>query len=398
MIEQALHNQRLTWRLTAAICGIACCVGCQSKAPRVYKVAYTAPNSAETSDSQWQRYGPDNSLSWTAEQSSGEFLVKTVAPLPVASTEYHLGPGDEIRIKVWQLLDLDREETEVTRVDLQGEIYLPYLHDVQVAGLTIDQLQRKIVDRLKEEYIKDPQVDARIVKFRSKEVIVLGAISTSGSIFLEKDNATLLDVIGQAGGISSGAAPSIEILRGAYNPISGAKKGIPSSWIPSSVQPNIKRELVPVTQLFAEEGPLVNPLIYPGDVVKVRSASEGYIYVSGEVKQPGAKRYHRPLNILQAITVSGGLSPIAEEKNCKIIRRLPNGEEQVIYVDLDRIITGEHPNLAMAQNDMIVIPVNKNKKFWYDLDKFFSRGVRAGVDMTYNAAADMGIPNSGTGF
>ena len=353
--------------MTAAIIGIVCCVGCQSKSPRVYKVNYTALNSAEISESQWTQYGPETSLSWASAPSAGQFLVKTSGTLPVASTEYHLGPGDEIRIRVWQLLDLDREETEVTRVDLQGRIYLPYLHDIQVAGLTTDQLQRKIVDLLKEEYIKDPQVDARMVKYRSKEIMVLGAVGSSGSIFLEKDNATLLDVIGQAGGIVSGAAPSIEILRGAYNPISGAKKGTPRSWIPSAQQPNIKRELVPVSQLFAEEGPLVNPLIYPGDVVKVRSASEGFIYVSGQVMQPGAKSYHRPLNILQAITLSGGLSPIAEEKKCKIIRRLANGDEQVIYVDLDKIYTGEYPNLSMAQNDMIVIPVNKTKKFWYDL-------------------------------
>ena len=397
MMEQAIHNQRLTWQLTAVICGIAFCLGCQSKSPRVYKVSYTAPNSAETSESQWQQYGPDN-FSWAAEQSSGQFLVEPVGILPVPAKEYHLGSGDEIRIKVWQLLNLDQEETEVTRVDLQGQIYLPYLHDVQVAGLTINQLQRKIIDLLKAEYIKDPQVDIRIVKFRSKEIIVLGAVSSAGSIYLEKDNATLLDVIGLAGGISSGAAPSIEILRGAYNPRSGATRGTPRGWASSSEQTNIKRELVPVSHLFAEEGPLVNPLIDPGDVVKVRSASEGFIYVSGEVRQPGAKRYHRPLNILQAITLSGGLSPIAEEKKLKLIRRLGNGDEQVIYVDLGKIITGEYPNLAMAQNDMIVIPVNKDKKFWYDLDKFFSRGVHAGIDLTYNAAADMGIPNTGTGF
>ena len=43
------------------------------------------------------------------------------------------------------------------------------------------------------------------------------------------------------------------------------------------------RDIVAVSQLFAEEGSQVNPTIYPGDVVKLRSANEGYIYVSGQV-------------------------------------------------------------------------------------------------------------------
>ena len=147
----------------------------------------------------------------------------------------------------------------------------------------------------------------------------------------------------------------------------------------------------------AEEGSQVNPIIYPGDVVKLRNATEGFVYVSGQVWQPGAKPYRRPLTVLQAISTAGGFNKIAEERECKIIRQTTQGEELVFYVDVTKIESGEHRNIELAQNDLIVVPIDPEEKFWNDVAGFFHTGVRAGVDMSYNAASDAGIPNNGTG-
>ena len=101
--------------------------------------------------------------------------------------------------------------------------------------------------------------------------------------------------------------------------------------------------------------------------------------------------------MLQAISTAGGFNKIAEERECKIIRETPQGEELVFYVDVAKVESGEHRNIELAQNDLIVVPINPSKKFWNDVANMFNTGVRAGVDMTYNASSDMGIPNNGTG-
>ena len=366
--------------------------GCRQKPPRVYKVAYTSPNSAQRLHDPTTGQGADSAYPTPNNQPVGQFLVKTAPAGAEPSGEYHLGVGDELKITVSQLVEMNRDHIEATCVDPQGQIYLPILQRVQATGLTADQLQKQLVQRLAQEYIQDPQVDVKITLYRSKEVIVLGEVRQPGSIFLKTDNATLLDVVSLAGGIVTGAAPNIEILRGTYSGSSGGS--VQPVNLPSTVESGyVNRELVPVRFLFAEEGPQINPIIYPGDMVKVGSATEGYIYVDGEVKQPGAKSFRRPFNILQAINTAGGMTKIAEDRRCDVIRRLSSGNEQIIKVDLEKIRSGEHQNLEIAQNDVIIISVNKNKKFWADFASLFRTGVYAGVDARYNAAT--GEPTGG---
>ena len=192
----------------------------------------------------------------------------------------------------------------------------------------------------------------------------------------------------------NGSGPNIEILRGGYNS-AGTSDGLNRSAQSFNGQ---DRLVVSVSRLFSEEGAgRINPAIYPGDVVKIRPADEGYVYFSGEVEKPGAKTFRRPLTILQAVSCAGGTTNIAAEKKCKIIRRREDGTEKEIIVDLEEISEGKHVNLLLARNDTIIIPVDPTKKFFDDIDKMFRRGVNAGVSVTYDAAEQMGIPSTNPG-
>jgi len=61
-------------------------------------------------------------------------------------------------------------------------------------------------------------------------------------------------------------------------------------------------------------------------------------------------------------------------------------------IDIEKINSGEHRNIELAQNDTLFIPINKRKKFWDDLDRFIVRGVNTGVDASY----DVGTNDFGT--
>jgi polysaccharide biosynthesis/export protein len=352
--------------------------GCQQKT-RIYKVAGDMPNSHRMAPDAAGSQRPDNFQGTGPAPVGGTVTDSAGIELVPVMHEYHLGAGDVLKIKINQLLEPDREETLQVEVDRRGQIYLPLLNHVQAGGLTCEQLRNELALRLGQEFIRSPQVDIKIERYGSKPVMVLGSVRNPGTVNLESDHAPLMDVISLAGGISGVAADNIEILRSGYRPDQPAA----ASTIGSDGS-YIQRELVPVSHLFAEDGRHVNPVIYPGDVVKVPNSENGFVYLSGAVSQPGAKPYYQPMTLLQAVSCGGGPSRIADETKCKIIRRQSDGGEKSFVVNLEDIRLGKKENLMVARNDTIVLAVDPGKKFLDDLERLFHTGAYAGVNATYD--------------
>ena len=389
---------RFTVVMTAVLIS---CFGCAQKPPRVYKIASpakrlihqaTRPEYSQSPNKQKKPYLREERFRFSSQKLP---VFQNTLPTPTvykASNTYHIGVGDVLQVKIFQLLDLDREAVLLVTVDRKGQIYLPQLSHVEVEGLTGKQVQEELVTRLAKRFIRNPKVDVRIHKYNSKVVMVLGLVSRPGPQTLDSDNTTLLDVIAKAGGIRMGATLDIEILRQGYNPagIQGNSTGSkPAEYV---------REVVPISKLFLEEGHgQVNPIINPGDVVKIRPSNDGHVYLAGEVERPGVSTFRRPMTILPAVPCAGGATKVAATKKCQIIRRDSEGAEKEIIVDLDKIRKGEQTNILLARNDTIHIPVDPVKKFFEDINKMFQRGFQAGTSFTYDAAQDLGIPSGAAG-
>jgi protein involved in polysaccharide export with SLBB domain len=408
MNMQVKHKKELIVIIGGLVILLAGGLGCEQRPPRVYKVGSVEPFPSRSKSAQNCAQGPYNhtaggkvaGISQRPSDDSYSGMKGDFASYGASSGDrtlfgsdpsvrrnYHVGPGDVLEVKVFQLVELDRETVARVEVDQTGYVYLPILNHVLVGGMTVEQVQAGLVHLLSERYMRDPKVNVSVVGHNNKKVMVLGHVHKPGEVALETDTSTLLDVISQAGGISGNVAPNIEILRGAYNGLAGPFSNMAGK--------SYRSELIPVSKLFAEDGhSQVNPVIYPGDVVKVRSLSDGYIYISGEVLRPGSSEFRRPLTILQAVSCAGGASPIAAENKCKVIRRDAEGRETEVIVDLQRIRSGKDQNLLMACNDTILVPVDPVKKFFNDVANLFQMGVRTGVDMTYDAGEQMGIPGS----
>lgn len=78
------------------------------------------------------------------------------------AVHYKLGTGDQIRIQVFGEDDLTLE----TRVGDSGKVSYPFVGDVQVAGLSLAELERTIVAGLKPDYLLDPSVNVSVVEYR----------------------------------------------------------------------------------------------------------------------------------------------------------------------------------------------------------------------------------------
>ena len=70
-----------------------------------------------------------------------------------AQTEYYIAAGDVMEIFIWRNPDLTRDVT----VRPDGRLSYPLIGTIEAAGLTIDQLQNEVTEKLS-HYIRSPQV------------------------------------------------------------------------------------------------------------------------------------------------------------------------------------------------------------------------------------------------
>ncbi len=81
------------------------------------------------------------------------------------------------------------------------------------------------------------------------------------------------------------------------------------------------------------------------------------IYVTGEVAKPGKYEVREPVNVLQAIAMSGGLGPFAAERRIKI-RRKTEGGEHLYDFDYEAFVSGDDMsgNIRLRANDVVIVP------------------------------------------
>lgn len=123
-------------------------------------------------------------------------------------SDYKIGPQDVVRVDVWKEPDISR----VVPVRPDGKITLPFLNDVQAAGLAPAELASAIREGLK-KYITNPQVTVTLTEINSRRVYITGEVAKPGAYPL-LPNMTVLQGISSCGGFTEFAnTKKIYILR-----------------------------------------------------------------------------------------------------------------------------------------------------------------------------------------
>jgi len=91
--------------------------------------------------------------------------------------------------------------------------------------------------------------------------------------------------------------------------------------------------------------------------VTVVSAKGLKIFVTGKVKNPGQFLVGRYVDVLQALTLAGGLTPFADSKNIKILRRSKESE-QIFRFNYQQVEQGEGmaQNIVLRPGDTVIVP------------------------------------------
>ena len=95
-------------------------------------------------------------------------------------TKYRLGIGDQVAVNVLG----EAEFTGTFRVGSDGSIDYPYLRAIPVRGATTEELARTLTEKLKDGYLKDPQVTVSIKEFQSQKILIVGAVTKPGRYVL----------------------------------------------------------------------------------------------------------------------------------------------------------------------------------------------------------------------
>jgi len=98
------------------------------------------------------------------------------------------------------------------QVDDDGKVALPVIGRVAVAGLTRAEAAKLIEEFYRKDVLKDPIIELKIINLK---VTMLGEIKAQGNFPLVKDKTNLIEMIGEAGGLTDRAnEKNIKIIRG----------------------------------------------------------------------------------------------------------------------------------------------------------------------------------------
>lgn len=180
---------------------------------------------------------------------------------PGPERTYRIGPYDLLKIEVFQVQELSRQE----RVNDEGNVTLPLIGSVRVAGLTPREAEQAIAAKLGEEYLQNPQVNIFVAEYASQKVTVTGRVKKPG-VFPVAGRTTLMQAIALAGGLDD-VAKKEEVVVFRKQPT-----GSVSAYV--------------VDMAAVEEGKLTDPVIVGDDrIVVPKSGTAVFTRALGNILQ-----------------------------------------------------------------------------------------------------------------
>lgn len=207
------------------------------------------------------------------EDAKGD-LVEHSAPTPedlyADPRDYRVGPGDSLRIEIWDFVQSGNPPEQFERVvDPVGMIELPQLGRLFVSGKSIEQVRDTIADGMK-KYIADPLVGVDIRELRQQTFTVVGAIERPGPYFIPSIDYKLIEAI-TAGGRIDDKTKEVFVIRQvqlderAMSPRDTRRSPLPGSNPIRPVSPGETPQTTPPPKSGESLIDLIDQLSQPGD-------------------------------------------------------------------------------------------------------------------------------------
>ena len=251
----------------------------------------------------------------------------------------------------------------MARVDRDGTVELPIVGLVKVAGLVLEDAEDAIQQAYVPRVYSDAVAHVALTEVDTTNVLVAGAVVMPGLVQLRRTERNMLYALMAAGGISLDASGEATLRR-----------------IRQPDQP-ATYDLTNASQL--REAIALDPL-ENGDIIYVHPAQPNTIFVGGLVNRPAPQQYPpgAEITVLQALAGASGVRTDVTPKAATLVRRMANGRDVHVRLDLERLAMGADPNIMLASGDILWVPETIETK----VQDFINRNIflRAGVSVNYN--------------
>lgn len=191
-----MHVVRPGWKMTMLLCSLVLLAGCALPG---YDFD-AADNGYWYNKATWPEGDPAEAIQYKPrmvlitpqlirhmhQQHAAEPLDPEIRALTADPEveKYRVGPGDVLQVIVFGQPQLSNplgkgaahSSVAGQLVSAEGTIFFPYVGEIEVAGLTLEQIRERIARGLS-GIIRQPQVDVRVRRFRSKQVFISGDIT-----------------------------------------------------------------------------------------------------------------------------------------------------------------------------------------------------------------------------
>jgi polysaccharide export outer membrane protein len=255
----------------------------------------------------------------------------TAATDPTKEGDYEVGAGDVLEINVFGNDDLSRVPT----IQTNGAVSLPLLGEVQVAGLTVAEVKRKVTNLLAKDYLINPQVEVKVKDYQSQYVSVVGEVNSPGRKPI-RGRMRLLDALLESGGFKTSSSGEVMITRtdGAFE--DGKKAVTVRISSSATIQDQINLEL----------------RLRNGDIIS--ALPKAFVTVDGEVNKPGRYAIEADLTVTGAVSLAGGRTRFGSS-DVKVRRSDAAGKVKIIEVDLKDVQNGKKPDVPLVSNDIVTV-------------------------------------------
>jgi polysaccharide biosynthesis/export protein len=226
-------------------------------------------------------------------------------------TDYVVGAQDVLTVTVFGEAELSGKYT----VEQDGTFTFPQLGRVKAGGLTLRALEQDLRSKLADGYLKNPQVAVAIENYRSQRILVIGEVRAPGEYQLNGE-MTLLSALARAGSTLPSAGHEATIVRPRRNPKAGEE--------PS--------EILKIDLSELQGGNMaLNIALQDGDTINVIKAQS--VFVTGQVKSPGAYAVDPGTTVLQVLSLAGGLTERGSDNRIRV-QRTVNGKKVEVSAKL----------------------------------------------------------------
>jgi polysaccharide export outer membrane protein len=234
-------------------------------------------------------------------------------------------------------------------VDNDGTVTLPLVGRIQAAGLTIQEFEAALDEKLLKE-LKEPHIAITVTESISQPVTVIGWVNTPG-VQKMRGKQSLAEVLSVAGGLRPDAGYRVTITRQIAVgdlPLPDAKRDENAGVVIGEVN---------VSDILEARNPAANIQILPRDVVTVPRAK--IVYVVGEVRKSGGFTLEQKnsMSVIQALALAEGTTQTAAKNRALILRQIPGAPRRSeIEVNLDKVMAGKAGDVSLQPDDILFVP------------------------------------------